>query len=75
MLFFGDVFFPIESLPDWLEPVAELLPIQFLADSLRMVILEGAGLADLGRNILGMAVWLVIFFVLAQKTFKFSQRA
>lgn len=74
MLFFGDVFFPIESLPDWLEPVAKLLPIQFLADSLRLVILEGAGLADLSRNILGMLVWLVIFFFLAQKTFRLGAK-
>jgi ABC-2 type transport system permease protein len=67
------VFFPMEALPFWLRPVAEALPLSFVSDALRRIANEGAGFADLGMNMLGMAVWTVLGVVLATRLFKWGE--
>ena len=41
----GGVFFPVETLPAFLQQVARLLPITYALDGLRATLLGGAGLA------------------------------
>lgn len=72
MLFFGDVFFPVESLPSWLAPIAKILPIQYLAEGFREVMLNSASLSGVNEQLLGMFIWLLIIFFLAQKVFKLN---
>lgn len=74
-VFLASVFFPIDQLPGWLQGFASLLPLTFLSDALRQIANEGAGLADLGWDSLGIAVWAAIGLFLAIRFFRWGDAA
>ena len=41
------IFFPIESLPELVQPVANFLPLSFISNGLREIAINGATLSDL----------------------------
>ena len=47
MMFLSGTFFPIASMPDFLQPIARLIPLTYLADALRQVMVGGAAFAPL----------------------------
>jgi ABC-2 type transport system permease protein len=74
MLIFGDVFFPVDSLPAWLKPIAHALPIGYLSKALREIMVYGHGFSYIWRDMLGLTVWLIIFFFVARKVFVLNSR-
>jgi ABC-2 type transport system permease protein len=62
----GGIFWPIETLPDILQPVARLLPVTYAVEGLREVMIAGAGLTsptvllDLGVLTLIAALFVVL---------------
>jgi hypothetical protein len=46
------------------------LPLTALNDALRAVILEGATLAEVGGELIRLAVWAVVTFLVALKLFR-----
>lgn len=64
------IFFSRERFPEFLQPAIRLLPLTALNDALRGVMLEGAGLAELGHETITLALWGVVSFVLALKFFR-----
>ena len=41
MMFLSGVFFPIEAMPQFLQSIARLIPLTYLADALRQVMVGG----------------------------------
>jgi ABC-2 type transport system permease protein len=74
-IFLASVFFPLEALPEWLRPVAAILPLSFVADAIRRVANEGAILTDLGVDLLGIAAWTAVSLALAVVLFNWSEAA
>lgn len=74
MIFFGNIFFPLDNLPKWLKPVAEVLPIKYLADALRNIMTLGHSIFDVKKDVLGLTIWLIIFLVIATRVFSFSTK-
>ena len=72
MLFLSGVFFPRDAMPEFLRGVTGFMPLTYLNDALRMVANDGAALTDLGPQLLGMAVWVVISFLLAVRLFRWE---
>lgn len=68
----GGIFWPVESLPDVLQPIARLLPVTYAVEGLREVMIAGAGLAS--RTVqLDLAVLAglgALFVVLAAATIR-----
>lgn len=60
MFLLGGVFFPISSLPSWLQGVAHILPLTGFVSGLRQVITTGKLDATLFGNVALLAVWAVI---------------
>src|SRR3989338_5615514 len=60
MIFFGDIFFSLNNAPKWVQTISDYLPIKYLVDSMREVVVDGSSLIDVKGEILGMAVWLVV---------------
>ncbi|MGD0018660.1 MAG: ABC transporter permease [Candidatus Limnocylindrales bacterium] len=60
----GGFFWPIEQLPDLLQPVARILPVTYAIDGLRQVMIAGADLTS-GQVLLdlGVLVGIAAFFV------------
>jgi ABC-2 type transport system permease protein len=69
-LFLCGVFFSRDAVPAFLKPVADYLPLTFLNDALRAIATTGASLGDVSAQILGLAVWAVISFILAYRLFR-----
>jgi ABC-2 type transport system permease protein len=69
-MFLSGVFFSTDAVPAFLRPVSNLLPLTFLNDGLRQVSTAGASLGEIAGDVIGIAVWTVILFVIAFRFFK-----
>lgn len=79
--FISGVFFPYPSLPDWMQQIAQLFPLKWLAQGMRSVFLpeEFAMIEPAGEwqhlliaTVLGL--WLVLGLVLGVRTFRWRRR-
>ena len=53
-------YFPVELLPDWLEPLVAVNPMALAMTDMRAALLEGAGVADVLDSVLATAVAAVV---------------
>lgn len=74
MLFLGGTFFPIDTMPDWLRQIVKFLPLQYLSDSIRQIMTQGAGFVDIQHDLLWMLAWSVVLVILANFTFGFEEK-
>ena len=65
-------FFSINAFPTWLQPISRALPLTYLNDAMRKVAFEGAGLFDVGHQLLILLVWGIIVYAAAVKLFKWE---
>ena len=68
-LILSGVFFPISSLPEIIQPIAEFLPLSVIASSLRGIANDGLSLFSFDLNLLGVVAWLILSFFLATRYF------
>ncbi len=66
------VFFGYERFPEWLHPILKLLPLTAVNDALRAIMLDGESLLTQGPELLVMAFWAVLCFVVALKIFRWE---
>jgi ABC-type multidrug transport system permease subunit len=64
------VFFSAQRFPDVVQPLIKALPLTAAIDGLRMNMLQGAGLMQLGPQLGVLGAWLVVCFALALKLFR-----
>jgi ABC-2 type transport system permease protein len=64
------VFFSASNFPDSVQPFVQALPLTALVDAMRRVVLEGATLSSLWRELAVMAMWTIVPFGVALKIFK-----
>jgi ABC-2 type transport system permease protein len=72
MMFLSGTFFPREAMPDFLQGVTQYMPLTFLNDALRTIANDGAGPVEIGGDLLGMAVWAAISFLVAVRLFSWE---
>jgi ABC-type multidrug transport system permease subunit len=64
------VFFSASNFPQPMQPIIKALPLTALVDALRDVILEGAGLQSVTRELAVLATWGIGGFVIALRIFR-----
>ena len=69
------IFLPIDSLPSWIQPLAKILPLSFVASSLREISNNGLSLFEILPQLAGLGAWLVIGFLLATRLFVWKEVA
>ncbi|PCJ25210.1 MAG: ABC transporter permease [SAR86 cluster bacterium] len=74
-IFLSGVFYPIESMPELIQPIARVLPLSFISTAMREIANNGASLMSIAPTLLGIAVWFVISFVLATRLFVWKEVA
>ncbi len=74
MLFLSGVFFPLDRSPVWLQDVAKALPLTYLADGLRQVMVYGASLTNLWADLLALVLTTAIGIALAIRFFRWETR-
>ena len=79
--FISGVFFQFSQVPTWLQTIASLFPLKWMAQGLRSVFLpdalaaeEPAGSWELGRVALVLVIWCVAGLVLCVLTFRWQDR-
>jgi ABC-2 type transport system permease protein len=72
MMFLSGTFFPLEQMPDFLRTIAGLIPLTYLSDALRQVMVGGAAFAPLWLCAGVLVGWLVICFGIASRTFRWQ---
>jgi len=72
MMFLSGVFFPLSFLPSFIQPIASALPLTYVIDALRQVMVGSAPTNPMGTNLLLMVAWLAASAVLAVKLFKWE---
>ena len=65
-------FFPTDLFPQWVQPIANHLPLYYLNDAMRKVATEGAGLSGIYTNVIALLIWGVIAYFVASRTFKWQ---
>ena len=64
------VFFSSARFPEWLQPFIRAMPLTALIDSMRAVMIDGAGIRQIALPLLVLFVWGVGSFALAIRLFK-----
>jgi ABC-2 type transport system permease protein len=72
MMFLSGVFFPLAILPGFLAVVAKCLPLYYLGDGLRKVMIQGKGLGDVWLDIVVVAGVGIVCFIAAIKLFRWE---
>lgn len=72
MMFLGDVFFPVDTMPDWLQGVVKYLPLNYLSDALRKVMIEGMNFSEITTQIYALLIWSVVMIILASLAFRWK---
>ena len=70
MFILSGIFFSYHNFPDWLIPYVEVLPLTMLTNSLRGIITEGIGLAQVIQPSLGLFGIGAVCFALGLKFFR-----
>jgi ABC-2 type transport system permease protein len=74
-MFLSGIFYPIDILPEWIQPIAHILPLSFLADAVREIVVNGAGLGDLLSNLAGLVAWSIVALLAAIRLFAWKDVA
>ena len=74
-IFLSGVFYPIESMPELIQPIANLLPLSFVSTAMREIANNGASLLEITPTLIGIAAWFVIALVLATRLFVWKEVA
>lgn len=74
MLFLGGTFFPLETMPNWLQNIARFLPLTYLSDALRKIMTEDANFSAISTDIWWMLGWSIFLVGLANFTFGFEEK-
>jgi ABC-2 type transport system permease protein len=72
MMFLSGTFFLIDQMPGFLQPVARAIPLTYLGDALRQVMVDGTALNPLWVCAAVLGGWLVVSFGIAARFFRWQ---
>jgi ABC-2 type transport system permease protein len=72
LMFLSGIFFPLETMPEFLRGVAAFMPLTYLGDALRQVMVGGSPFASLPVDGLVLAGWLAASFVVSARFFRWQ---
>ena len=72
MMFLSGIFFPLEMMPGFMRPIMDVMPLTYLGDSLRQIMVDSQPLHSNIVNLAVLGAWLVVCLVLAVRFFKWE---
>ena len=72
MMFLSGIFFPIDIMPDFIRPVVEAIPLTYLGDGFRQIMVQATPLHPLSVDVAVLAGWLVACMLLAIRLFRWE---
>ncbi|MDQ1362817.1 MAG: type transport system permease protein, partial [Pseudomonadota bacterium] len=72
MMFLSGVWFSLDGLHPWVQKLAQLFPLTHVTGAARAIMLDGAGLIDVGGHLAILAVMSLIFLLLGAFLFRWE---
>jgi len=72
LLFLGGIFFPLEIMPEFLQNICRALPSTNINDAMRAIMIEGAGLGAVWKELLIALGWTAACLIISVKFFKWE---
>jgi len=72
MLFLSGIFFEVAFLPDFMRPIVAAMPLTYLGDAFRQVMVDATPLYPLSTDLLVLTGWLVVCMILAVRFFRWN---
>jgi ABC-2 type transport system permease protein len=72
MMFLSGVFFPVFLMPEFMQAIAQFIPLTPIIEAIRLIITENASLVDLAPQLGIITAWLVVIYVLAFRLFRWE---
>ena len=72
MMLLSGVFFSRTNLPEVVRTITDFFPLTYLADGMRSIAIDGATLAQVTPQLIGLLAWSVISCFLAVKLFRWE---
>ena len=72
MMFLSGIFFPINFMPDYIKPVVKAIPLTYLGDALRQVMVGASPEHAMQTNILVLSAWFLVTLLVGIKFWKWE---
>jgi len=72
MMFLSGTFFPVDNLPGFLQPLLKILPLKYLVEGLRKIVVEDVSIFSLGLESAVLAACTLVFFIVSLKIFRWQ---
>jgi ABC-2 type transport system permease protein len=72
MMFLSGIFFPVEFMPGFMRPIMNAMPLTYLGDSLRQIMVNSSPLHSHLINAAVLGGWFVVCLVIAVRFFKWE---
>lgn len=72
MLFLSGIFFAVDTVPGWLQPLLKIMPLAYLVDALRQPMTLGRGLSDVWIDLAVLAATFVLALAIAVRFFRWD---
>jgi ABC-2 type transport system permease protein len=72
LMFLSGLFIPVDQLPDFIRPLAAVMPLTYAADALRQVMVGGTPFVPLTIGVAVLAAWLLGSLVVATRLFRWQ---
>ncbi len=68
--FLSGTFYPIESMPNFIQPISYCLPLTYMIHAMRSVMVKGCGFEVVALDLLALIVYAVVIITLAVTVFR-----
>lgn len=72
MMFFSGTFFKVTNMPSFIDPVVKILPLTYLSDALRQIMVDGTPLHSMTTDVAVMTGWTVICLTITVRFFRWD---
>jgi ABC-2 type transport system permease protein len=72
MMFLSGTFFEITSMPSFIEPLIKILPLTYVNDALRQIMVAGTPLHSMTTDVAVLAAWVVICLGITIRFFRWD---
>jgi len=68
--FLSGTFYPIESMPNFIQPISYCLPLTYMIHAMRSVMVKGGGIEIIATDLLALTIYAVAINALAVTAFR-----
>ena len=72
MMFLSGIFFPMENAPAWIQPIVKAMPLYYLANAMRDVMIKGFALWAVRWDVVVLLLVTGVFLILSVRFFRWE---